>query len=367
MNPIEAHLNSLSRRSFLGLTGLGIGAMAARTLLAADMQSLGGGGSLARSHFAPKAKRVIYLFQSGGPSHIDLFDYKPHLEKVHGQDLPDSVRQGQRLTGMTSGQTNFPVCKSLAEFKQRGNSGQWISEFLPYTSKVADEIAVIRSMHTEAINHDPGITFINTGSQFPGSPSMGSWVSYGLGSMNENLPAYVVLVSQGTGKNPGQPIFSRLWGSGFLPSNHQGVQFRSGKDPVLYLNDPAGMKRTDRRAMLDDLAALNQIRHEGMADPEILTRISQYEMAFRMQTSAPELADLSDEPDWVFDLYGPESSTPGTYAYNCLLARRMAERGVRFTQLFHRGWDQHNNLPDHLANQCRDTDQPTGALITDLK
>jgi hypothetical protein len=367
MNPIEAHLNSLSRRSFLGLTGLGIGAMAARTLLAADMQSLGGGGSLARSHFAPKAKRVIYLFQSGGPSHIDLFDYKPHLEKVHGQDLPDSVRQGQRLTGMTSGQTNFPVCKSLAEFKQRGNSGQWISEFLPYTSKVADEIAVIRSMHTEAINHDPGITFINTGSQFPGSPSMGSWVSYGLGSMNENLPAYVVLVSQGTGKNPGQPIFSRLWGSGFLPSNHQGVQFRSGKDPVLYLNDPAGMNRTDRRAMLDDLAALNQIRLEGMADPEILTRISQYEMAFRMQTSAPELADLSDEPDWVFDLYGPESRTPGTYAYNCLLARRMAERGVRFTQLFHRGWDQHNNLPDHLANQCRDTDQPTGALITDLK
>lgn len=367
MNPIEAHLNSLSRRSFLGLTGLGIGAMAARTLLAADMKPLGGGGSLARSHFAPKAKRVIYLFQSGGPSHIDLFDYKPHLEKVHGQDLPDSIRQGQRLTGMTSGQKNFPVCKSLAEFKQRGNSGQWISDFLPYTSKVADEIAVIRSMHTEAINHDPGITFINTGSQFPGSPSMGSWVSYGLGSMNENLPAYVVLVSQGTGKNPGQPIFSRLWGSGFLPSNHQGVQFRSGKDPVLYLNDPAGMKRTDRRAMLDDLAALNQIRHEGMADPEILTRISQYEMAFRMQTSAPELADLSDEPDWVFDLYGPESRTPGTYAYNCLLARRMAERGVRFTQLFHRGWDHHDNLPNHLANQCRDTDQPTGALITDLK
>ena len=256
---------------------------------------------------------------------------------------------------------------SHAVSKQRGNSGQWISDLLPHTAKVADEMAVIRSMHTEAINHDPGITFINTGSQFPGSPSMGSWVSYGLGSMNENLPAYVVLVSQGTGKNPGQPIFSRLWGSGFLPSNHQGVQFRSGKDPVLYLNDPAGMDRSDRRAMLDDLAALNNIRHDGMADPEILTRISQYEMAFRMQTSAPELADLSNEPDWVFDLYGPESRTPGTYAYNCLLARRMAERGVRFTQLFHRGWDNHDNLQTHLANQCRDTDQPTGALITDLK
>jgi hypothetical protein len=367
MNPIEPYTNALSRRSFLGLTGLGIGAMAARSLLAADTKSLVSGGLPAPSHFAPKAKRVIYLFQSGGPSHIDLFDYKPQLEKVHGEDLPDSIRQGQRLTGMTSGQKNFPVCKSLAEFKQRGASGQWISDLLPYTCKVADDIAVIRSMHTEAINHDPGITFINTGSQFPGNPSMGSWVSYGLGSMNENLPSYVVLVSQGTGKNPGQPIFSRLWGSGFLPSNHQGVQFRSGADPVLYLNDPAGMARSDRRAMLDDLSALNHIRHESMADPELITRISQYEMAFRMQSSAPELSDLSDEPDWVFDLYGPESRTPGTYAYNCLLARRMAERGVRFTQLFHRGWDQHNSLETHLANQCRDTDQASAALITDLK
>jgi len=222
-------------------------------------------------------------------------------------------------------------------------------------------------MHTEAINHDPGITFINTGSQFPGLPSMGSWISYGLGSMNENLPSYVVLLSQGTGKNPGQPIFSRLWGSGFLPSNHQGVQFRSGKDPVLFLNDPSGVSRSDRRNMLDDLAKLNQIRHEKMADPEILTRISQYEMAFRMQTSAPELADLSDEPESVFELYGQEARQPGTYAYNCLLARRMAERGVRFTQLFHRGWDQHNNLPEHLANQCQDTDQASAALITDLQ
>jgi hypothetical protein len=365
MNPLDSHLHAATRRSFLGMTGLGLGAIAARSLLAADHSAPGGGTT--GSHFPPTAKRVIYLFQSGGPSHIDLFDHKPGLEKVHGQDLPDSVRQGQRLTGMTSGQKNLPVCKSLAAFQQRGESGQWISDLLPYTAKVADHLAVIRSMHTEAINHDPGITFINTGSQFPGRPSMGSWVSYGLGSTNENLPAYVVLVSQGTGKNPGQPIFSRLWGSGFLPSNHQGVQFRSGKDPVLFINDPAGVARSDRRAMLDDLAGLNRIRHDELADPEILTRISQYEMAFRMQTSAPDLADLSDEPDSIFALYGDDARRPGTFAYNCLLARRMAERGVRFTQLFHRGWDQHDNLPTHLANQCRDTDQASAALITDLQ
>ena len=365
MNPLSTHFNDLSRRSFLGLTGIGLGTMAVRSLMAADVKSIA--TPEVGAHFAPKARRVIYLFQSGGPSHIDLFDYKLSLEKLHGQDLPASVRQGQRVTGMTSGQATFPVCKSIAPFKQRGNSAQWISDLLPYTAGVADEIAVIRSMHTEAINHDPGITFINTGSQLPGSPSMGSWASYGLGSMNENLPSYIVLVSQGTGKNPGQPIFSRLWGSGFLPSSHQGVQFRSSKDPVLYLSDPAGMDRSDRRAMLDDLSQLNHMRHLELADPEILARISQYEMAFRMQASAPELADLSNEPDWVFDLYGPESRRPGTFAYNCLLARRMAERGVRFTQLFHRGWDQHESLRGHLANQCRDTDQASAALITDLK
>ncbi len=362
-------MNLHNRRSFLGLTGLGLGAIAARSLLAADLKlplSVGPAAGTGLPHFAPTAKRVIYLFQSGGPSHIDLFDYKPQLEKVHGQDLPDSVRQGQRLTGMTSGQKNLPVCQSLGKFAQHGQSGQWISDFLPHISKVADQISVIRSMHTEAINHDPGITFINTGSQFPGMPSMGSWVSYGLGTMNRNLPAYVVLTSQGTGKNPGQPIFSRLWGSGFLPSSHQGVQFRSGKDPVLFLNDPAGVTRGDRREMLDDLAGLNHLRHGQMGDPEILTRISQYEMAFRMQASAPELSDLSDEPESVFELYGEDARRPGTFAYNCLLARRMAERGVRFTQLFHRGWDQHLNLPTELANQCRDTDQASAALITDL-
>ncbi|QTN32750.1 DUF1501 domain-containing protein [Akkermansiaceae bacterium] len=366
MNPLEHPANAVSRRSFLGLTGLGLGAMAARSLLAADLKIPAAALPARNPHFAPKAKRVIYLFQSGGPSHIDLFDYKPELEKLHGKDLPDSVRQGQRLTGMTSGQKSFPLCKGLKPFAQHGESGQWISEYLPYTSGIADKIAVIRSMHTEAINHDPGITFINTGSQFPGMPSMGSWVSYGLGSMNENLPSYVVLTSQGTGKNPGQPIFSRLWGSGFLPSSHQGVQFRSGKDPVLFLNDPAGITRSDRRAMLDDLAAFNRIRHDELGDPEIQTRISQYEMAFRMQASAPELADLSDEPDSVFELYGEDARRPGTYAYNCLLARRMAERGVRFTQLFHRGWDQHLSLPTHLAAQCNDTDQASAALITDL-
>ncbi len=361
-------MNYHNRRSFLALSGLGLGAIAARSLLAADLKTPGAAPEIPATnpHFAPTARRVIYLFQSGGPSHIDLFDYKPELEKVHGQDLPDSVRQGQRLTGMTSGQKNLPVCQSIAKFARHGESGQWISDLLPHTAKVADRIAVIRSMHTEAINHDPGITFINTGSQFPGLPSMGSWVSYGLGSMNRNLPSYVVLTSQGTGKNPGQPIFSRLWGSGFLPSSHQGVQFRSGKNPVLFLNDPEGVSRADRREMLDDLAGLNHLRHGDVGDPEILTRISQYEMAFRMQTSAPELADLSDEPDSVFALYGEDARIPGTFAYNCLLARRMAERGVRFTQLFHRGWDQHMELPVHLAAQCRDTDQASAALITDL-
>jgi hypothetical protein len=371
MNPLTQHLEAISRRSFLGLTGLGLGAIAARTLLAADgpARPPGSPGSSAGAypHFAPTAKRVIYLFQSGGPSHIDLFDYKPELERLHGSNLPDSVRRGQRLTGMTSGQGALPVCKSLAAFRQRGGSGQWISDLLPHTAKVADHLAVIRSMHTEAINHDPGITLINTGSQFPGMPSLGSWVSYGLGSVNQNLPAYVVLVSQGTGKNPGQPIFSRLWGSGFLPSSHQGVQFRSGKDPVLFLNDPAGVSRSDRRAMLDDLAALNEIRQSELADPEIAARIAQYEMAFRMQASAPDLADLSDEPESTFALYGEDARRPGTFAANCLLARRMAERGVRFTQLFHRGWDNHDNLPVQLANQCRDTDQASAALITDLQ
>lgn len=348
-----------SRRTFLGQAALGslLGSAAAGKAARPDLP-----------HHKPTAKRVIYLFMSGGPSHIDLFDYKPEMEKRHGEELPPSVRGTQRVTGMTAGQKSFPVCGPIGEFAQHGKSGTWMSsDFLPHTAKVADDIAVIRSMHTEAINHDPGITYINTGSQIPGQPSAGAWASYGLGSVNQNMPAYIVLLSQGNGKNPGQPIFSRLWGSGFLPSNHQGVLLRSSGDPVLYLKDPPGITRENRRAQLDDLAALNRLKLEKSGDPEIETRIAQYEMAFRMQAAAPEIADLSDEPESTFELYGEDARQPGTYAYNCLMARRMAERDVRFIQLFHRGWDQHNSLPTHLAAQCKDTDQASAALVTDLK
>lgn len=318
-------------------------------------------------HFQGKAKSVIYLCQSGGPSHIDLFDYHPEMKKLHGKELPDSVRNGQRVTGMTSGQKSFPVCAPLKPFKQYGESGTWISDFLPYTGGVADDICIIKSMHTEAINHDPGITFMNTGSQFPGQPSIGAWLDYGLGSNNKNMPGYIVLLSQGTGKNPGQPIFSRLWGSGFLPSVHQGVQLRSQGDPVLFLNDPKGIERTNRRLMLDNLKKLNEIRYEKTGDSEIKTRIEQYEMAFRMQASAPEISDISKEPESTFKLYGEDARQPGTYAYNCLLARRMIERNVRMVQLFHRGWDQHNSLLPHLTNQCKNVDQASAALVSDLK
>jgi hypothetical protein len=318
-------------------------------------------------HHPPSAKRVIYLFQSGGPSHVDLFDYKPGLEKLHGTGLPDSVRGNQRVTGMTAGQKQFLVNKPIQPVRPRGQSGVTIGDLLPYTAAIADEIALVKSVHTEAINHDPGITFINTGSQIPGLPSLGAWTSYGLGSPNQNMPGYIVLISQGSGKNPGQPIFSRLWGSGFIPSNHQGVQLRGGGAPILYLNDPAGIDRKSRRAMLDDIASLNAIRLRETGDPEIATRSFQYDMAYRMQASAPEITDLSNEPESTFALYGEDARTPGTYAYNCLLARRMAERDVRFIQLFHRGWDQHGSLVSHLGNQCRDTDQASAALVIDLK
>jgi uncharacterized protein (DUF1501 family) len=318
-------------------------------------------------HFAPKAKRVIYLFQSGGPSQIDLFDYKPGYRHLHGTELPDSVSGGQRVTGMTAGQSTFPVLAPPFKFARHGKSGMWVSELMPHTAGVADEICMLKGMHTEAINHDPGITFINTGDQQPGKASLGSWLSYGLGSENSDLPSYVVMLSQGTGKNPGQPLFSRLWGSGYLPSNHQGVQMRPGKNPVLYLANPDGIDAKARRNMLDDLAHLNEMRAETTGDPEAATRIAQYEMAFRMQTSVPDLTDLSDEPESTFELYGPDARIPGTFAANCLLARRMAERGVRFTQLFHRGWDQHLNLVKELRAQSRDTDQASAALIIDLK
>ncbi len=358
---------ALSRRTFLGQSGIGLGALAATSLLEGEAAPAGALGRGDLPHFKGTAKRVIYLFQSGGPSHIDLLDHSAELEKLHGTGLPDETRGGQRLTGMTSGQSKFLVCKPVSPMRQRGDSGTWVSDLLPHTAAIADKITVVNSMHTEAINHDPGITLINTGSQIPGRPSLGAWASYGLGSANANMPAYVVLISQGSGKDPGQPIFSRLWGSGFLPSNHQGVLIRSGKNPLLYLKDPAGLDRATRREMLDDLAALNGGSHARFGDPEIETRIAQYEMAFRMQVAAPEIVDLSDEPESTFRLYGEAARKPGTYAYNCLLARRLAERDVRFIQLFHRGWDQHLSLVPHLTAQCRDTDQASAALVSDLE
>jgi len=318
-------------------------------------------------HFPAKAKRIIFLHQSGGPSQMDLFDYKPQLDKLQGTELPASIRMGQRITGMTSGQKTLPVAHSRFKFAQHGQSGTWLSELLPHHAKIVDDITIVRTMNTDAINHDPAITFIQSGSQQPGRPSMGSWVTYGLGSDNENLPSFVVLISQTSGLNVDQPLFSRLWGSGFLPSNYQGVKFRSGSDAVLYLQDSPGIDRNSRRHMLDAVAEMNRLRENEYHDPEIMTRISQYEMAFRMQTSVPELMDLSKEPDHIFDLYGPESRKPGTYAQHCLLARRMAERGVRFIQLYKRGWDQHNDLPRDLALQAKATDQPSAALVQDLK
>ncbi len=372
MRPYLDWYDSLTRRTFLGTMAGGIGAAACGTLLGgAGLRSGSGvlraGAQGGGPHFAPKAKRVIYLFQSGGPSQIDLFDFKPVLRELHATELPDSVRDGQRVTGMTSGQSTFPVVAPPFDFERHGSHGAWVSELLPNTARVVDDLCILKGVHTEAINHDPGITFINTGDQQPGKASLGSWLSYGLGSENRDLPAYIVMLSQGTGKNPGQPLFSRLWGSGFLPGNHQGVQLRAGANPVLYLSDPGGIDSATRRNMLDDLAKLNAMRAEATGDPEIETRIAQYEMAFRMQTSVPDLTDLSDEPESTFELYGPDSRIPGTYAANCLLARRMAERGVRFVQLFHRGWDQHLNLVKELRAQSLDTDRPSAALVIDLK
>ncbi len=317
--------------------------------------------------YLPRAKRVIYLCQSGGPAQMDLFDYKPELQQHYDQDLPDSIRQGQRITTMTSGQERFPIAPSRFRFARHGESGAWLSELLPHTAGVADEVCFIKSMVTEAINHDPAITFFQTGAQLAGRPSVGAWASYGLGSENANLPAFVAMTSRGSGRAAGQPLYDRLWGSGFLPTTHQGVKLRSGADPVLYLSDPPGVSRPMKRAMLDDVATLNR-RHLGVVgDPEIATRIAQYEMAFRMQTSIPELVDFSTEPRHVLELYGPDVHRPGSYASNCLLARRLSERGVRFVQLFHMGWDQHGDLPRQIRGQCQDTDQASAALIRDLK
>jgi hypothetical protein len=366
MDPRREYQELLTRRHFFGRTATAVGTAALASLLHQD--GLAATGALPGiPHFAPKAKRVIYLFQSGGPSHLELFDHKPGLSKRHGSELPDSIRGGQRLTGMTSGQKSFPVIAPKFKFYRHGKSGAWLSELLPHTAKVVDDLCIVRSLHTEAINHDPAITYIQTGSQQPGRPSLGAWLSYGLGRAAEDLPAFVVMISHGSGADSNQGLLDRLWGSGFLPSSHQGVKLRSGADPVLYLSDPPGLDRGLRRQLLDGLAQLNQLEHERAGDPEIRTRIAQYEMAFRMQASVPELTDLSKESPATLDLYGPDSRRPGSFAANCLLARRLVERGVRCVQLYHRGWDQHNGLPVNIPKQCHDIDQPQAALIKDLK
>ena len=356
---------AFTRRRLFGLGSAGIGTAALGALLQQDGRAATGLSGF--PNYPAKAKRVIFLHQSGAPSQLDLFDYKPQLKKFQGNELPDSIRNGQRITGMTSGQTTFPVASTVFKFAQHGKAGTWLSELLPHTAKIADDITLIKSMHTDAINHDPAITFIQTGSQQPGRPSIGAWASYGLGSENQNLPGFVVLISQSNTPINDQPLFSRLWSSGFLPSNYQGVKFRSGGDPVLFLSDPPGMNKSTRRGILDSVQQLNKMRLDAYGDPEIETRITQYEMAYRMQTSVPELMDLSKEPQATFDLYGDDARKPGTYAANCLLARRLAERDVRFIQIYHRGWDQHGNLPRDIALQCKGTDQASAGLVLDLK
>ncbi len=356
----------LSRREFLNRFGLGLGGVALGSLLnpltssaAADPGTLAG-----QLQFAPQAKRVIYLFMAGGPSQLETFDYKPLLNERQGEPLPDSVRMGQRLTGMSGNQASLPLAGSAFKFAQHGTSGAWVSELLPHTARVVDDLCIIRSLYTEAINHDPAITFLQTGSQLSGRPSFGSWIHYGLGSDNENLPAFVVLITRG---KVDQPLYARLWGSGFLPSRYQGVQFRAGKDPVLYLTNPDGISPENRRLMLDRLKEFHQFAAEQSGDAEVDARIAQYEMAYRMQTSVPEVMDFANESEATFERYGPDTKKPGTFAANCLLARRLAERGVKFIQLYHQGWDQHGGLPNGIRQQCKETDQPCAALIEDLK
>ncbi len=366
---ILEHGLNVNRRRFLSNMSLGLGSVALGSLLMPDLFK----GSLNTEedliagipHFAPKAKRVIYLFQNGAPSQLESFDYKPRLREMMGQELPASVRGGQRLTGMTANQSSFPLAGSFVDFKQYGESRAWISDLFPYTAKIVDDICIVRSMYTEAINHDPALTFFQTGSQQGNRPSMGSWLSYGLGSENKNLPAFTVLLSRGIGN--GQGVYSKLWSNGFLDSIHQGVQFSNGEDPVLFINDPKGMDRQRRRKMLDKVAALNQLSFEQFGDPEITTKIQQYEMAYRMQTAVPEVMDLSKESDDIVKLYGPDCLVPGTFAANVLLARKLSENGVRFVQLYHQGWDQHGDLPYEITKQAKDVDQASAALVTDLK
>ena len=382
MNPIQERIENITRRylltrsaGMLGAAGLGsllnpraFGATPDRpaALPTAKPLTAGVGGLPNLPHFKPTAKRVIYLFLSDGPSHIDMFDYHPKMREFHGQELPAEVRGGQRITGMTSGQKNFPCVAPMFEMKQFGKHGTWVNaDILPHTAGIVDDITIIKSMNTEAINHDPAMTYINTGTQTVGKPSMGAWLSYGLGSMNENLPAYVVMISKGSGSQ--QALFARLWGAGFLPSQHQGVRFRSGSSPVLYLNDPEGVDRDTRRNMLNALGKLNEEEFEKFGDAETQARISQYEMAFRMQMSVPDATDVSKEDEATLKLYGPDAKKPGSFAYNCIMARRLAERGVRFIQLYHRGFDQHGSLPGQLRAQCKDIDQACAGLIRDLQ
>jgi hypothetical protein len=369
MSEFLKHRLNITRRKFLGRASLGLGSAALGSLLVPDLfnprASEAGALPVGLSHFAPKAKRIIYLFQNGAPSQLESFDFKPRLRELHGTDLPESYRQGQRLTGMTSGQDNFPMVGSKFGFKQYGQAGTYVSDIFPNIAKIVDDICIVKSMYTEAINHDPALTFMQTGAQQGNRPSMGSWLSYGLGSENSNLPSFCVLLSRGKGN--GQGVYSKLWSNGFLEGVHQGVQFSSGEDPVLFLNNAAGTDKNSRRRMLDKLALLNEKSYQSFGDPEIQTKIQQYEMAYRMQTAVPELMDLSKEPEHIIRMYGADCLTPGTYAANCLLARKLSESGVRFVQLYHQGWDQHGGLPKEMAQQAIDTDRASAGLIQDLK
>lgn len=357
-----------TRRQFFGKMALGIGTAALSSLLNESLFATENAIPLTvLPHFAPKVKRIIYLFQNGAPSHVDLFDYKPKLREWHGKQIPDELTGGKRFSTMTGGQVNRPVLSEITNFYKRGQSGAWVSDFMPHTAEIADDLCFIKSMYTEAVNHAPAITFFLTGSEMPGRPSMGSWLTYGLGSESQNLPSFVAMTSRDKEASCGQIFYDYYWGSGFLPSKFQGVKFRGGGDPVLYLSNPDGMSRQMRRKLLDDLQNLNEINKSEFGDPEIETRIAQYEMAYKMQMSVPELTDLSSEPQYILDMYGPDVRTQGSYAYNCLMARRLIERGVRFVQCMHAGWDQHKNLTYQLKTQCEDTDAPSAALVKDLK
>lgn len=374
MNPLVEHHLGITRRTLLESSAYGLGGAALSWMLQRDGFAAEGpaagpvpAGLPSLPHFAPKAKRMIYLFQNGGPSHVELFDYKPKLRELHGQPIPEEYLQGRRFSSMTGNATGKRVLGPVEPFRQHGKSGAWVSDFMPYTASIADELCFVKGMQTDAVNHAPAISFLLSGGQLPGRPTIGSWLSYGLGSANEDLPAYVVMTSVSKGTSCGQIFYDFYWSSGFLPTRYQGVKFRGSSEPVLYLSNPEGMDRERRRAMLDDIQAANRLKLEQARDPEIATRISQYEMGYRMQASVPELTDLSGEPEGVLERYGPQVREPGTFAHNCLMARRMVERGVRFVQLMHAGWDQHNSLTTELYTQCRDTDQPSAALVADLK